>query len=86
MITAAYKDKNLVVDILTKSFEYNKSVNYIIMQDGKRNKRIRKLMEYSFEVCFQFGKIFLSDDGKGCALIVFPDKKKTTFKSILLVC
>ncbi len=31
-----------------------------------------------------FGDVFLSDDRKGCALIVLPDKKKTTLKSILL--
>jgi hypothetical protein len=31
-----------------------------------------------------FGKVFLSDDKKGCALIVMPDKKKTTPRSVLL--
>ena len=31
-----------------------------------------------------FGHVFLSDDKNGCALILLPDKKKTTFKSILL--
>lgn len=41
-------------------------------------------MDYSFEVCYLFGDVFLSDDKKACALITYPDKKKTTFKSILL--
>lgn len=41
-------------------------------------------MDYSFEVCFTFGDVFLSDDKKSCALVLYPDKKKTTFKSILL--
>jgi hypothetical protein len=31
-------------------------------------------MEYSFDVCHLV--VFLSDDKKGCALIVMPDKKK----------
>ena len=84
MIPADYKDKNVIVDILTKSFEDNMSVNYIVRRDKIRSQRIRKLMEYSFEVCFRFGKVFLSDDKKGCALIIFPDKKKVTAKSILL--
>lgn len=84
MIIADYKDKNLVVDILTDSFEDNKSVNYIVKQDNKRNQRMRKLMEYSFDVCYLFGDVFLSDDKKGCALILLPDKKKTSLKSILL--
>lgn len=84
MIKAVYSDKNLVVGILTDSFETNQSVNYIVKQDKKRVKRIRSLMDYSFEVCYSFGEVFLSDDKKACALILFPDKKKTTLKSILL--
>jgi GNAT superfamily N-acetyltransferase len=84
MKNADYKDKNLVIDILTKSFDTNQSVNYIAKQDGKRLKRISALMDYSFEVCYMFGDVFLSDDRKACALILYPDKKKTTLKSILL--
>ncbi len=84
MVRANYKDKERILDILASSFEENKSVNYIIKQDGKRVDRIRNLMDYSFEVCYRFGDVFLSDDRKGCALIVFPNKKKTTLKSILL--
>lgn len=83
MMTAQYQDKELAVDILSKSFDDNKSVNYIVKQDDKRKERIRRLMEYSFEVCYSFGKVFLSDDREGCALIVLPDTKKTTPKSIL---
>src|SRR5438046_9330363 len=41
-------------------------------------------MDYSFEVCFLFGEVLLSDDRKGCALILFPDKKKTTGRTIML--
>jgi len=84
MIRAEYNDKNRVVDILTTSFDDNKSVNYIIKQDKKRVKRIKKLMEYSFDMCYFFGDVFLTDDKKGCALILLPDKKKTNLKSILL--
>jgi hypothetical protein len=84
MKNADYKDKSLVIDILTKSFDTNQSVNYIAKQDGKRLKRISALMDYSFEVCYLFGDVFLSDDRKACALILYPDKKKTTLKSILL--
>lgn len=84
MKNANYEDKSLVTDILTKSFDTNQSVNYIAKQDGKRLKRISALMDYSFEVCYMFGDVFLSDDRKACALILYPDKKKTTLKSILL--
>ncbi len=84
MKNAGYHEKDLVIDILAKSFEANKSVNYIIKQDAKRSDRIRALMDYSFEVCSLFGEVFLSDDKRACALIVYPDKKKVTLKSISL--
>lgn len=82
MIKAEYSDKKLVVDILTKSFDTNQSVNYIVKQDKKRVQRVSSLMDYSFEVCYLL-EMFLSDDKKACALITYPDKK-TTLKSILL--
>ena len=84
MIRARYNDKTVIVDILSNSFNDNHSVNYIIKQDRWRVDRIRNLMDYSFEVCYMFGDVFLSDDKNACALIVLPDKKKTNLKSILL--
>ncbi len=84
MIKAKYSDKNLIVDILTNSFDTNQSVNYIVKQDQKRVQRVSFLMDYSFEVCYLFGDVFLSNDKKACALVIYPDKKKTTLKSILL--
>jgi GNAT superfamily N-acetyltransferase len=84
MITAKYTDKSLVVDILSHSFDDNQSVNYIVKQDKKRARRIENLMKYSFDMCFYFGTVFLSDDRKACALILWPDKKKSNFRSILM--
>ncbi|HKO80658.1 MAG TPA: GNAT family N-acetyltransferase [Chitinophagaceae bacterium] len=84
MIRATYEDKDHIVNILSRSFDDNKSVNYIIKQDAKRQLRLKKLMEYSFDICYSFGDVFLTDDKKGCALVVMPDKKRTTLKSILL--
>ena len=84
MKKANYKDKPLVVDILSASFKDNKSVNYILPQAGNREKRLRRLMAYSFDICFLFGNVLLSDDGKAAALIIYPDKKRTTLKSTWL--
>lgn len=78
MVPATYKDRERIVDVLSASFDDNKSVNYIVQQDSKRKVRIRKLMEYSFDVCHKYGAVFLSEDKDGCALILFPDKKKST--------
>lgn len=83
MIKATYNDKAIVVDILAKSFDTNKSVNYVIKQDTKRMKRIKLLMEYSFELCYHFGDVLLSPCRTACALIAYPDKKKTTIRSLL---
>lgn len=84
MIRATSSDKELVAEILIRSFVDNKSINYIIKQDEKREQRLKHLMEYSFDICNLFGDVFVSDDRKACALIVVPDRKKVTVKSILL--
>ena len=84
MKKAKYSDKQIIVNILSKSFDQNKSINSIIKQDHKRNSRIRNLIEYSFEVCFLSGEIYLSDDNKGCVFLLQSDKKKTTIKTIIL--
>lgn len=82
MIEATKQHRKRVVQVLSESFDDNKSVNYIIKQDGKRKRRIRKLMEYSFDACHSFGKVFISEDGNACALVLLPDKKRTTLRSV----
>lgn len=84
MVKAETTDKNIVVNILAQSFDDNKSVNYIVKQDKSRRQRITELMSYSFDYCRLFGEVYLSDDKKACALVVIPEKKKTSLKSILL--
>jgi ribosomal protein S18 acetylase RimI-like enzyme len=84
MRRASSAEKELIVDILTQSFNSNQSVNYIVNQDEKRLERIRVLMAYSFDVCSMFGDVFISDDKKACALIMYPDKKKTNLTAVLL--
>ena len=84
MLKASYQDKEWILDILCKSFDINKSVNYVVKQDDHRKRRIRILMDYSFEICFRYGQIYLSDNKDACALTLLPDKKRTTFKTILL--
>jgi ribosomal protein S18 acetylase RimI-like enzyme len=84
MDQAKYSDKALVIDILMNSFFDNCSVNYIIKQDRRKSLRIKYLMEYSFDLCYFFGEIYLSADRKACALILFPEKKKNKIKSVFL--
>ena len=83
MRKATIMDKTHVIQILSKSFSDNKSVNYVVKQDSKREDRINSLMEYSFDICYAFGEVWISNDEQACALILFPDKKRTSLKTIL---
>lgn len=82
LVHAKPEDKELIVNMLTKAFSQNKSVDYIISSYGNREKRIKSLMEYSFDVCKLFGKVYVSEDKNACALVFYSDQKKNTLKSI----
>jgi hypothetical protein len=84
MNKAKNDNREVIVTLLSDSFKDNLSVNYIVRQDGIRLKRIRALMEYSFDMCFNFGEVWLSDDGKGCVLMLYPHLKKSSLLSIWL--
>lgn len=71
-------DRNFVIDLLSQAFDENPSVNYIVRQDDKREARIKALMGYSFDICLLFGDVWIADDRKACALVLYPDQKKTT--------
>ena len=83
MKRADLSQKSLVTDILSKAFDDNKSVNYVVKQGVNRQKRIRGLMEYSCNVCDTFGDVWISEDAEACALVLHPDKKRTTLNSVL---
>lgn len=83
MKKALKKDGDRVVKILASAFENNKSVNYLVKQDDKREERIRHLMRYSFHVCLEFGEVWLNEDRDACALILFQEHKKTSLKTIM---
>lgn len=76
MIKATKNSRLLIVDILTDSFYDNLSVNYILKSRDNKRKYIKALMYYSFDMCFKYGDVFLSEDKTACALILYPDKRK----------
>lgn len=82
MRQASINDRHLIVKTLTEAFEDNQSINYLIPQLPDKQKRIRAMMDYSFDTCQLFGKVYISDDGRGCALVSFPDRKRTTIASL----
>ena len=74
--------KDCVISILHSTFYNNKSVNFVLKQDQKKDKRLRTLLEYSYFHGEEFGEIILTEDKSTCAIIVDPSRKKTTLKSI----
>lgn len=85
MVEATNRDKELIIKILSRSFEDNMSVNYLIPQDSKRTQRLGELITYSFEMCRLWGKVVISENRDACALVIFPDRKRTTFRSLLIM-
>jgi len=84
---ATYKDKQLVVDILTSAFEPDKNkstINLLVGYGENRIKHMRVLMGYLFERSMLFGEIFISGNKKGCLLINYSHKEKITLKTIRL--
>ncbi|HEY4195369.1 MAG TPA: N-acetyltransferase [Mucilaginibacter sp.] len=84
MIPANIEQKNLVVGILVDAFKDNQSVNYIVRQDKHRLRRIEALMDYSFEICHKFGRVWLSENREACALILYPHLKRFSLLAIWL--
>ncbi|MFN5983683.1 MAG: GNAT family N-acetyltransferase [Fluviicola sp.] len=72
-----------MIEILTTAFQNNKSVNFIVKQDKKREQRLRLLIEYSIFYGKSFGELRLNEDKTACAIIVDSEKKKTTIRSII---
>jgi len=84
MIKATRRDKSQVITLLKDSFIDNRSVNYIIKQDKHRERRMLALMDYSFEMCFRFGEVWVSEDRNAAALILYPQRKHLSIFSVWL--
>ncbi len=75
MRKATLKDKELITEILHQAFvdiTIPNSINFIVKQDEKREKRLRFLMEYLFLTTIELGEVFISDNKKACILISYP--------------
>lgn len=74
-----------VIDILFHSFYDNGSVNFVIKQDDKKERRIRDLLEYSYEKGERFGKVYLSENEEAAAIVIDPAREKFTRGDIRLI-
>lgn len=84
MRIATHGDKPLLLQILSRAFAANGSVNYVVGQGDGQLNRTRALMKYSVEVCFRFGNIYFDEDRAACALVLYPQRKRTTLQSVAL--
>jgi ribosomal protein S18 acetylase RimI-like enzyme len=77
-------DKTFITGLLVKAFDTNISVNKAVKQDRKRVTRIRRLMEYSFEMCLINGEIYMSQDKNAVVLFLNRRHSKTTLDTLWL--
>lgn len=83
MIQANLSHRQQMIDILATAFAENKSVNYLLKDDRRKHARVRALMAYSFDVCYTFGELWLSADRQACALLLLPERRKTSLKTLI---
>jgi hypothetical protein len=55
----------------------------VVKQDAKKDKRIRVLLNCSYDLGEKFGRVYSTEHNNVCAILVNPAKSKTTFKTIL---
>lgn len=68
MRKANKSDKKKFVNIIAESFDTNPSVNWVIKNDHKREKRIRAVAEYAFDTALIRDGAYISSDETGIAL------------------
>lgn len=82
MRKAGYNDKSIVVNILSRSFQQDPHINWLLEQSKSRNK-LKIIMEYVFEESLGKGSVYLSDDEMATALWNSEKKEKISFRYII---
>jgi GNAT superfamily N-acetyltransferase len=87
IINAQKKDKTRIIEILCQSFQNDPQINYILGCNGNKNKKLMRLMAYSFEFGLANGKVEISEDKNSVAIWKSSNSKKMTinlfYESIL---
>ena len=82
MHQAKRKDRTKVVNIITKAFEHNPGVNWMLSENGNPTKKIKRLADYAFVKCYNRNGVLISTNGKGVALFYRSDKKIFSLQEI----
>jgi len=80
MRKATKADKKLVVEIIAESFYTNPSVNMVVKQDAKKEKRIRKLAVYAFKTALSRNGVLISSDNTGVSICYRYNAKKDSLR------
>jgi len=73
-----------IINILTESFDKNKSANYAIHPRKRNNAGRKSLMEYALDCTLYRGEVILNKQSTATALLVDSQKAKKTFKQTIL--
>ena len=82
MRQANRRDRTLVVNIITETFQNNPDINWMFSAKGNQSKNIRRLADYAFFKCYNRNGVFISSNGKGVALFYKIDKRKFSILEI----
>lgn len=69
-------EKELIISILSTSFQNNKSVLYTIKNGQEKNKYIKCLMDYAFYEGEKQKGVLISKNNQGAAIFIYPNRKK----------
>lgn len=80
MRKASVSDKDLVIKIISETFMENEGVNWMFSKRGSKDKKLRRLAEFTFWKCYNRDGVYLSDNEMGVALCYRNDKKVFSLK------
>ena len=75
-------DKNIVLEILTKSFRNDPLINFLL-EKSKNRQRINIFMNYLFEESLNKGEVYLNEDNTAVALWSTSKRENASFRFII---
>ena len=84
MKVAELRDRARVVEVLSKALTDDPGVSSTVKDDGKREQRVRCLMEFAFDNFQSIGGIHISEDGLSAAVSYVPVRQNTPTRDFLL--
>jgi ribosomal protein S18 acetylase RimI-like enzyme len=83
IIDAQRKDKTQIINVLCVAFKNDPQINYILGDTQNKEKRLRRLMSYSFEYSMLNGDVKLSEDKKSVALWKDKSSHRMSFRMLI---